>query len=63
MRLTPDEPHGPMFDNTNRGKKSVILDVKKPADMVQLPRAVDPVHSALPLWFLLLACLTRAATP
>lgn len=33
MRLTPDEPHGPMFDNTNRGKKSVILDVKKPADM------------------------------
>ncbi|CAK0909612.1 unnamed protein product [Prorocentrum cordatum] len=33
LRLTPDEPHGPLFENTNRGKKSVVMDLKDDAEV------------------------------
>lgn len=33
IRLTPGEPHGPLFENTNRGKKSVVMDLKDEAQV------------------------------
>ena len=49
MRLTPNEPHGPMFDNTNRGKKSVVLDLKQSSEQEHcLPSSRPPVHGCMP---------------
>lgn len=41
MRLTPNEPHGPMFDNTNRGKRSVVLDLKQETDLALLHKLIE----------------------
>eukprot|EP00928_Gymnodinium_smaydae_P048041 TRINITY_DN32091_c0_g1_i1.p1 TRINITY_DN32091_c0_g1~~TRINITY_DN32091_c0_g1_i1.p1 ORF type:complete len:390 (+),score=58.66 TRINITY_DN32091_c0_g1_i1:55-1224(+) len=40
-RLNPNASHGPMFDNTNRGKKSVVMDLKKDEDVQLLHRLLE----------------------